>query len=102
MRPQGDNAASKTLPLGTRAKVTDLATGRSAIVTIRDRGPFVEGRIVDLSPATAQKIGLDAKAGLATVEVAPLQIPMADGSVKLVAANNEEPNLRRASRGWEN
>ncbi len=83
MLPQGDNAASKTLPLGTKARVTDLETGRSAVVTIRDRGPFVEGRIVDLSPATARRIGIDRKQGLATVEVVPIQIPLEDGSVKL-------------------
>ncbi|MEO7336477.1 MAG: septal ring lytic transglycosylase RlpA family protein, partial [Caldimonas sp.] len=48
MDPHDDNAASKTLPLGTRAKVTNLATGKSATVTIQDRGPYVKGRIVDL------------------------------------------------------
>ena len=41
MDPQGDSAASKTLPLGTTAKVTNLETGESAVVTIRDRGPHV-------------------------------------------------------------
>ena len=102
MQPHGDNAASKTLPLGTRAKVTDLATGRSAVVTIRDRGPFVEGRIVDLSPSTAQKIGLNPKQGLAEVEVAPLEIPLADGSIKTVVANADEPKRRRAPGGWDN
>jgi rare lipoprotein A len=102
MLPQGDNAASKTLPLGTRAKVTHLATGRSAIVTIRDRGPYVEGRIVDLSPSTAQKIGLTTKEGLAKVEVAPLEIPLEDGSIKTVVANADEPQRRRAAGGWDN
>ncbi len=58
MDPRDDNAASKTLPLGTTAKVTNLETGRSAVVTIEDRGPYVKGRIVDLSPATAQSIGI--------------------------------------------
>ena len=75
MDPQDDNAASKTLPLGTRALVTNLDTGRSAVVTIEDRGPHVPGRIVDLSPATADKIGLDHKDGLARVEVRPLELP---------------------------
>ena len=64
MHPQGDNAASKTLPLGTKARVTDLYTGRSAVVTIRCRGPFVEGRIVALSPSTSQKIGIALKPDL--------------------------------------
>lgn len=75
MDPNDDNAASRTLPLGTKARVTNLDTGRSAIVTIEDRGPYVDGRIVDLSPATAQKIGLEKKQGLAPVEVQPLQVP---------------------------
>jgi rare lipoprotein A len=72
MDPKQDNAASKTLPLGTRARVTNLATGRSAIVTIEDRGPHVPGRIVDLSPATAEKIGLARKDGVTRVEVTPI------------------------------
>jgi rare lipoprotein A len=75
MDPNGDNAASKTLPLGTKALVTHLGTGKSAVVTIEDRGPHVPGRIVDLSPATAEQIGLSRKEGLARVEVRPLDVP---------------------------
>ena len=86
MNPHGDNAASKTLPLGTTAKVTNLETGRSAIVTIQDRGPHVRGRIVDLSPSTAQKIGLTREEGVAKVEVAPIALPLPNGGVKLGAA----------------
>jgi rare lipoprotein A len=83
MDPRDDNAASKTLPLGTKARVTNLETGRSAVVTIQDRGPFIDGRIVDLSPATAQQIGLTKQEGLAPVEVVPIVVPLPDGSVKL-------------------
>jgi len=86
MSPHGNNAASKTLPLGTTAKVTNLETGKSAVVTIRDRGPYVAGRIVDLSPATAQKIGLSKSQGVVPVAVAPIVVPLADGKVKLGAA----------------
>jgi len=75
MDPHDDNAASRTLPLGTEAKVTNLETGKSATVTIQDRGPYVKGRIVDLSPATAEKIGITPKEGVAKVEVAPLALP---------------------------
>ena len=75
MDPHGDNAASRTLPLGTRARVTNLETGQSALVTIQDRGPYVRGRIVDLSPATASLIGITPKDGLAKVEVAPIELP---------------------------
>lgn len=78
MDPRDDNAASKTLPLGTTARVTNLDTGRSAVVTIQDRGPYVKGRIVDLSPATAREIGISREAGVAQVEVTPLSIPQPD------------------------
>ena len=89
MDPQNNNAASRTLPLGTTAKVTNLKTGKSAVVTIQDRGPYVEGRIVDLSPATAQQIGITQREGVTKVEVAPITVPQSDGSVKLGAAAAE-------------
>jgi rare lipoprotein A len=73
--PKDHVAASKTLPLGTEAKVTNLETGRSTRVTIQDRGPYVKGRIVDLSPAAAEKIGITRKEGLARVEVDPIELP---------------------------
>jgi rare lipoprotein A len=79
-----DNAASKTLPLGSTARVINLDSGLSAEVTIRDRGPYVEGRIIDLSPATARRIGLDRRRGLARVAVVPLTVPMPDGTVKIM------------------
>jgi rare lipoprotein A len=91
MHPQSDNAASKTLPLGTTAKVTNLETGQSAVVTIRDRGPYIQGRIVDLSPSTAKEIGIDHKNGVAKVEVAPIIVPLGDGRMKLGAAATETP-----------
>lgn len=81
-----DNAASRTLPLGTMAKVTNLETGKSSVVVIQDRGPYVDGRIVDLSPATAEKIGLTRKQGVVKVAVSPIVVPMPDGRVKLGAA----------------
>jgi rare lipoprotein A len=86
MDPQNDNAASRTLPLGTTAKVTNLETGKSAFVTIQDRGPYVAGRIIDLSPSTAQEIGISHRQGVARVEVSPLAVPMPNGGVKLGAA----------------
>ena len=51
--PGSDTAAHRTLPFGTVAEVTNLRTGESERVTIRDRGPFVRGRVIDVSPATA-------------------------------------------------
>jgi rare lipoprotein A len=82
MDPKGVNAASRTLPLGSTAKVTNLHTGQSAIVTIEDRGPYVKGRIVDLSPATARKIGITRDIGVAQVKVAPISVRLPDGSMK--------------------
>lgn len=90
MNPKDDNAASRTLPLGTTAKVTNLDTGKSAVVTIQDRGPYVEGRIVDLSPATAREIGITPKVGVADVKVEPIAVPMPDGAVKPGAAAVEQ------------
>ena len=102
MEPQGDNAASKTLPLGTTARVTNLENGRSAVVTIRDRGPYIQGRIVDLSPSTAKAIGLEKKKGVAKVEVAPIVVPLPDGHVKLGAAVTESEQMGRFALLTEN
>ena len=89
MDPHTNNAASRTLPLGTTAKVTNLETGKSAVVVIQDRGPYVDGRIVDLSPATAQQIGISKRQGIAKVAVTPIAVPMPDGRVKLGAAASD-------------
>jgi len=95
MDPHGDNAASRTLPLGTRARVTNLQTGQSALVTIRDRGPYVRGRIVDLSPATARLVGITPKDGLAKVEVTPIELPGTTKSVDRVAMIDSRDPQRR-------
>src|ERR1700680_1480396 len=50
-------AAHRTLPFGTRVRVTNTGTGRSVVVRINDRGPFVRGRIIDVTPAAAHAIG---------------------------------------------
>lgn len=81
MDPDSNVAASKTLPLGTRARVTNLHNGKSAVVEIKDRGPYVKGRIVDVSPSTARTLGMGKK-GVARVEVAPIEVPQKDGSIK--------------------
>ena len=51
-------AAHRTLPFGTRVRVENLSSGRSVTVEIVDRGPFVRGRIIDLSTAAARRIGM--------------------------------------------
>jgi rare lipoprotein A len=54
--PAALTAAHKTLPCGTRVRVTNRRNGQSAVVTIRDRGPFIRGRIIDLKPAGSRAI----------------------------------------------
>ena len=65
----GLTAAHRSLPFGSRVRVTNKRNGRSVVVRINDRGPFVRGRIIDLTPAGARAIGMD---GLAQVEVTVL------------------------------
>ena len=55
---QGVSAAHKTLPFGTVVRVIELDTRRSIVVRINDRGPFVEGRIIDLSKGAAEELGI--------------------------------------------
>jgi rare lipoprotein A len=62
----GLTAAHRSLPFGTRVRVTNERTGRSVVVRINDRGPYVRGRIIDLTPAAAHAIGFS---GLAHVNV---------------------------------
>ena len=57
-RGGGLTAAHKTLPFGTRVRVTDSKTGRSVIVVINDRGPFNKGRVLDLSTSAAKALGM--------------------------------------------
>lgn len=95
MDPEDNIAASRTLPLGTKALVTNLGNGKSVMVEIRDRGPYIAGRIVDVTPKAARQLGFK-KEGLALVEVTPLEVPMPDGSVKPgVAASAPTPPGRQ-------
>jgi rare lipoprotein A len=61
-------AAHKTLPMGTMVKVTNIQNGKSTVVRINDRGPFVKGRIIDCSYAAGKELGLD-RLGIAKVEI---------------------------------
>ena len=82
--PNSNAAASKTLPFGTTAKVTNLKNGRSALVTVEDRGPHVGGRIVDVTPKVADELDMK-KTGATPVVVSPIAVPQPDGVVKLGA-----------------
>ena len=64
--PSGLTAAHRTLPLGSHVRVTNRRNGRSVVVRINDRGPYVAGRIIDLTPAAAHVLGFS---GLAPVTV---------------------------------
>jgi rare lipoprotein A (peptidoglycan hydrolase) len=67
-RPDGMTAAHRNLPFGTRLKVTNLANGRSVILRINDRGPFVRSRLIDVSQGAARMLGF-ANAGTARVRI---------------------------------
>jgi rare lipoprotein A len=66
--PNAMTAAHKTLPFGTRVRVTHAGNGRSVIVRINDRGPYVKGRIIDLSKAAAGVIGMQGQ-GVARIRM---------------------------------
>jgi rare lipoprotein A len=66
LRDHGLTAAHKTLPCGSRIRVTNKANGRSTVVTITDRGPFARGRVIDLSMGAAHALGFH---GLARVSL---------------------------------
>ena len=68
-KPHAMTAAHKTLPFGTKVRVTHSRTGRSAVVTINDRGPYVGNRVIDLSLAAASLIGITG-GGVARVRLA--------------------------------
>jgi rare lipoprotein A (peptidoglycan hydrolase) len=57
LRDGAATAAHKTLPLGTKVRVTNLANGKSQVVTITDRGPYVAGRVIDVTIGTAERLG---------------------------------------------
>ncbi|KLK94183.1 lipoprotein [Microvirga vignae] len=62
-------AAHRTLPFGTKVRVVNKRTGKSVVVRINDRGPYAHGRVIDLSRASAQAIGIS---GVGSVTVAEL------------------------------
>jgi rare lipoprotein A len=66
--PSGMTAAHRTLPFGTKVRVTDVKTKRSVVVRINDRGPFIRGRIIDVSRGAAGELGMLGR-GVAMVDV---------------------------------
>ena len=76
MNPDAMTAAHRTLPFGTRVTVVNRRNGRSTVVRINDRGPFVRGRVIDLSPAAARVLGID---GLTAVSLSTQTRPHRPG-----------------------
>lgn len=71
-------AAHRKLPLGTHARVTNLTNGRSVVVEINDRGPYIDGRVIDLSRAAAAELGIiDDGLAKVRIDVLPQQLAMA-------------------------
>ncbi len=95
-QPDSQAAASKTLPLGTTARVTNLQNGRSTTVRVEDRGPKARDRELDVSPQAAQQLGMQ-RDGVAPVAIAPVEVPQPDGSLRPGAGAAEAGN-RRAMR----
>jgi len=90
--PEALTAASKNLPLGSHVRVTNPDTGRSVVVRINDRGPFVRGRSLDLSHGAAKQIGLTGK-GVGRVQVTPTatSTPAESSSIAARADRNPTP-----------
>ena len=73
--PGGMSAAHRSIPFGTKVRVTNRANGKSVVVRINDRGPFIRGRVIDLMPATARELGFS---GLTRVTLVIVGLPKHD------------------------
>jgi rare lipoprotein A len=91
-------AAHKSLPLPTWVEVTNLANGKRVIVKVNDRGPFIDGRVIDLSLRAADEIGM-IESGTARVQVRALGAPATAPPLPVVAAS-EPPAADRQSGGF--
>ena len=81
-------AAHRTAPLGSRLKVTNLKNGKSVVVRINDRGPFIKGRIIDLSRGAADVLGFTG-AGLTRVAIETAEAGASDGPIKVASLEPE-------------
>ncbi len=99
--PMGLTAAHRSLPFGTKVRVTQVKSGRSVVVRINDRGPFVGGRIIDLSLGAARAIGLNLS-GVARVEIDILSLghgqTVALDQTSTRSLTHLRPNWRTAGR----
>jgi len=90
-------AAHRSLPFGINVRVTNLSNNHSVIVRVNDRGPFIAGRIIDLSLAAAQRLGM-ITAGLARVSVEPIESGKGEIRRTLSKAGNDAPFTTEAQQ----
>lgn len=90
-------AASKSLPLGSHVRVTNISNGKSVVVRINDRGPYVRGRGLDLSRGAAEKIGLKNK-GVGAVKITRLDGPTGETGASIPGEVEETRTTRRTRR----
>lgn len=90
-------AAHKTIPFGTWVRVRNLDNGRETFVRINDRGPFIRGRVIDLSRKAAEAIGLD-RSGIANVGLYLAERP--DAGEQLAPERQTAPSLPQPTRIW--
>ena len=93
----GLTAAHPTLPLGTRAQVTNLESGQTVRVQITDRGPYAKGRDLDLSQAAAAKIGLTQQNGEVPVKI-EATLPPPEEQRKIATEAHEPPSPRKTGQ----
>lgn len=96
MRPEDMTAAHRTLPLGSKIKVTNKDNGKSVIVTVNDHGPYVGHRIIDLAEKPAQILDMK-KSGTANVSITALNIPEKD-VLEVAYYEPRETHLNRIKR----
>lgn len=91
-------AAHRTAPLGSRLKVTNLRNGKSVVVRINDRGPFIRGRIIDLSHAAADSLGF-VGAGLTRVAIETTEAGSEDAATRVATASEPEATGSTPAQG---
>lgn len=84
--PDGISAAHRTLPLPTLVRVTNLQNGRSVEVVVNDRGPFIDGRLIDLSAGTAKRLGITGTAPVEVVALGGAPLPTAPAPAPVAPA----------------
>lgn len=91
--PHEMTAAHRTLPFGTRIRVTNLANGRRIVLRVNDRGPYRKGRVIDVSYAAARKLGF-AKRGIARVKIDVLSKGPIEGPRMAARQKPEKPRTK--------